>query len=86
MTAIDSVQTVQSSPRVPLRSAAATLEYSPLGLQKLLERTGALIRDDGRWYVPADLVPRIAEARKILGLSAKANRTAPGRKNVVSEA
>lgn len=52
--------------RIPLRDAAAELQLTPLGTQKLLNRVGVLHRDDGRWYVDRDLVSRIKAARDLL--------------------
>jgi len=61
----------RSETRVPLRVAAADVDMSALGLQKLLARTGNLIRDDGHWYVQNSVISEIKRARTVLGLKSR---------------
>lgn len=72
MTTIANQNPVGADARVPLRSAASSLEMSPLGLQKLLARTNSLVRDDGHWFVTTSVIAKIQEARAVLGLKPRA--------------
>jgi hypothetical protein len=53
--------------RLPLPHAAARLQVTSLGALKILQRAGAAIRDDGRWYVEQTKLDAIAAARRVLG-------------------
>lgn len=39
-----------------------------LGLQRLCEKTGKLVRDDGRWFLERATVDEFKAARRTLGL------------------
>jgi hypothetical protein len=54
--------------RIPLPAAANRLRLTRHGLLKILQRTNAAIRADGRWYVAPAIVDEIEAARRVLGL------------------
>lgn len=60
--------------RIALPAAAQQARLTPLGLLKILRRTGNAIRDDGRWYVDPAVVKQIITARKVLGLAGERPR------------
>ena len=53
---------------IPVPDGARKADLTPQGLFKILKRTGSLIRDDGRWYCDPDVVDRVIEARRVLGI------------------
>jgi len=62
------VQRPHSGNRIALQAAARRLGLTGQGLLKLLKRADAAVRDNGRWYVPADKLEAIAAARRTLGI------------------
>jgi hypothetical protein len=67
---------VNTSKLIPVPDGARKAELTPQGLFKILKRTGNLTRDDGRWYCDPDIVDRVIEARRVLGIDRnKTSRT-----------
>jgi hypothetical protein len=55
-------------PGIPIPEGARKANLTSQGLLKILKRTGSLIRDDGRWYCDPNVVERVIEARRVLGI------------------
>jgi hypothetical protein len=59
--------TNDSTARIPLGKGAKQAKMTPYGLQKTLERTNNLIRENGHLFVYANTLSEIERARSILG-------------------
>jgi hypothetical protein len=51
-----------------LFASALLAPDAPVERHGLLKRADAAVRDDGRWYVPAEKLEAIAAARRTLGI------------------